>query len=61
MPGVLRVEFEKSKDKYFVVVEGQEKASIRDTPEAAEKKRKKLAKFSEGKRITVFKATERNG
>ena len=31
-----------------------------DTPEAAERKRKKLAKYCKGRKITVFKATARN-
>ena len=52
--------FENCKEKYFVIVEGDERAIIRDTQEAAEKKRKKLAKFSKGKKIFVFKAGQRN-
>jgi hypothetical protein len=52
--------FEKCKEKYFVIVEGEERAIIRDTAESAERKRKKLAKFSKGKKIFVFKAGERN-
>lgn len=52
--------FVECKEKYFVIVEGDERAVIRDTAEAAEKKRKKLAKYSKGKRIFVFKAAERN-
>ena len=36
--------FENCKEKYFIIVEGDERAVIRDTPEAAERKRKKLAK-----------------
>lgn len=52
--------FVECKEKYFVIVEGEERAVIRDTAEAAEKKRKKLAKYSKGKRIFVFKAAERN-
>ena len=52
--------FENCKEKYFVIVEGEERAIIRDTADAAEKKRKKLAKFSKGKKIFVFKATARN-
>ncbi|MDC7288516.1 hypothetical protein NXH76_11940 [Blautia schinkii] len=55
------MDFKPGKDKYFVLVEGDEKAAIRDTPEAAEKKRQKLMKFSKGKRIIVYKSTERNG
>lgn len=55
------MDFKPGKEKYFVLVEGDEKASIRDTPEAAEKKRQKLMKFSKGKKIIVYKSTERNG
>ena len=42
--------FENCKEKYFIIVEGDERAVIRDTPEAAERKRKKLAKYSKGKK-----------
>jgi hypothetical protein len=52
--------FENCKEKYFVIVEGDERAVIRDTPDAAEKKRKKMAKYHNGKKIFVFKAGERN-
>lgn len=52
--------FAECKEKYFVIVEGEERAVIRDTAEAAERKRKKLAKYSKGKKIFVFKAKERN-
>ena len=51
--------FEKCKEKYFVIVEGEERASIRESIEAAEKKRQKLAKYSGGKKISIFKATEK--
>lgn len=54
------MKFEDSKEKYFVIVEGDERAIIRDTAEAAEKKRKKLAQYSKGKRIFIFKASQRN-
>ncbi len=54
------MKFEECKEKYFVLVEGDEKAVIRDTAEAAERKRKKLAKYSKGKRIFVFKSGQRN-
>lgn len=52
--------FDNCKEKYFVLVEGDERAIIRDTAESAERKRKKLAKYSNGKRIFVFKSKERN-
>lgn len=54
------MKFDECKKKYFVIVEGEERAIIRDTPEAAEKKRKSLAKFSKGKKIFIFAATQRN-
>ena len=52
--------FDDCKEKYFILVVGDERAIIRDTPEAAERKRKKLSKYSKGKRIFVFKAEKRN-
>lgn len=52
--------FDDCKEKFFVIVEGDERAIIRDTKEAAERKRKKLSKYSKGKRIFVFRATQRN-
>ncbi len=52
--------FNECKEKYFVLVEGDERAIIRDTEEAAERKRKKLSKYSKGKRIFVFKAKQRD-
>lgn len=52
--------FEKCKEKYFVIVEGEERAIIRDTQEAAERKRKKLEKFNGGKKIFIFRAKEKS-
>lgn len=52
--------FDDCKEKYFVLVEGDERAIIRDTYKDAERKRKKLAKFSKGKRIFIFRADKRN-
>ena len=54
------MDFDKCKEKYFVIVEGDERAVIRDTEEAAERKRKKLSKHSGGKKIFIFKAVERS-
>ena len=54
------MKFEECKKKYFIIVEGEERAIIRDTPEAAEKKRKALSKYSKGKKIFIFAANERN-
>lgn len=55
-----RMEFEDCREKYFILVEGDERAAIRDTPEAAKRKRKQLSKFSNGKKIFIFKAGKRN-
>lgn len=52
--------FVECKEKFFIIVEGEERAIIRDTAEAAERKRKKLAKYSKGKKIFVYRAVERN-
>ena len=51
--------FDECKEKYFVLVEGDERAIIRDTAEAAERKRKTVAKYSKGKRNIVFKSNDR--
>lgn len=52
--------FGKCKTKYFIIVEGEDRAIIRDTEVQAEKKRKQLAKFSRGKKISVFKSSEKS-
>ena len=52
--------FVECKEKYFIIVEGEERAIIRGTEKDAERKRKKLAKYCKGRKITVFKATARN-
>ena len=52
--------FVECKEKFLIIVEGEERAIIRDTAEAAERKRKKLAKYSKGKKIFVYRAVERN-
>lgn len=54
------MKFDDCRTKYFVLVEGEERAVIRDTQEAAEKKRKQLAKYSKGKQIFVFQSEKRN-
>lgn len=54
------MKFEECREKYFVLVEGEDRAVIRDTAEAAERKRTKQAKYSSGKRIFVFKSALRN-
>lgn len=54
------MKFYDCKEKYFIIVEGDERAIIRDTEDAAERKRKQLSKHSGGKQIFVFKAEKRN-
>lgn len=54
------MDFDECKAKYFIVEEGNERAVIRDTPDAAERKRKKMLKYSGGKKIFIFKAEQRN-
>ncbi len=51
--------FEKCKEKYFIVVEGEERARIRKSFAAAEKKRRELAKHSGGRKIYIFRAGEK--
>ncbi len=51
--------FEKCKEKYFIVVEGEERATIRKSLAAAEKKRGELAKHSGGRKIHIFRAGEK--
>lgn len=53
------MKFDRCKEKYFIIAEGEERASIRESLAAAEKKRKKMAKYASGKKIFIFKATER--
>jgi hypothetical protein len=55
------MEFKKCKDKYFVIVEGEERAAIRKSEAAAEKKRKNLEKYSSGKKVLIYKAVEKSG
>ncbi len=54
------MDFKMCKEKYFVIVEGDERAIIRNTAEDAERKRKKLLKYSKGKRVLIFKSDQRN-
>ncbi len=55
------MEFSEIKDKYFVIVEGDERAIIRDTETQAEKTRKRLSKYSGGKKIYIYKSSSKNG
>ena len=53
--------FVECKEKYFIIVEGEERAIIRGTEKRRRKEsEKKLAKYSKGKKIFIFKAVERN-
>lgn len=53
--------FAKIKDKYFILVEGSDRAIIRASEEQAERTRIRLLKHSGGKRVFVYKADGRNG
>ena len=53
--------FSEIKEKFCVLVEGEERAIIRDSEKQAEKTRKRLSKFSGGKKIYVYKAEQKNG
>lgn len=55
------MDFSEIKEKYFVIVEGEERAIIRDSEIQAEKTRKRLSKFSGGKKIYIYKAKQKNG
>lgn len=55
------MDFKKCKEKYFIIVEGEERAAIRKSEAAAEKKRKTLEKYSNGKRVLIYKAVEKSG
>lgn len=55
------MEFKKCKEKYFIIVEGEERAAIRKSEAAAEKKRKSLEKYSSGKKVLIYKAVEKSG
>ncbi len=53
--------FAEIKEKFFVIVEGEDRAIIRDTEKQAEKTRKRLSKYSGGKNIYIYKAEQKNG
>ncbi len=55
------MDFSEIKVKYFVIVEGEERAIIRDTEAQAEKARKRLSKYSGGKKIYVYRSNSKNG
>lgn len=47
---------EKCKPKFFVIVEGEEKACIRDSLVSAQKKQQKLLKYNSGKKVIIYEA-----
>ena len=47
------------KCKYFIVTEGSDRAVIRSTEKAARDKKRKLERFSKGKKINIFVAKEK--
>lgn len=51
--------FEKCKPKFFIIVEGEEKASIRDSLIAAQKKQKQLFRYNSGKKVVIYEAEEK--
>ncbi len=53
--------FQKIKDKYFILVEGSDRAIIRASEDQAERTRERLLKHSHGKKVFVYKADGRNG
>jgi hypothetical protein len=52
--------FNEIRYKYFIIVEGEERAIIRDSAEQAEKVRKRLQKHSNGKNIYIYKASQKS-
>lgn len=59
--GMVQMNFAEIKEKYFVIVEGEDRAIVRDSEAQAEKTRKRLSKFSGGKKIYIYKAEQKNG
>lgn len=55
------VEYSEIKGKYFIIVEGADRAIIRDSEAQAEKTRRRLLKHSGGKRIYIYKSNQKNG
>lgn len=53
--------FTKIKDKYFILVEGSDRAIIRASEEQAERTKERLLKYSRGKKVFVYRADGRNG
>ena len=55
------MEFSEAKNKYFIIVEGNERAIIRESEGQAEKVKKRLSRYSNGKKIYIYKANQKNG
>lgn len=53
--------FAEIKDKYFILVEGSDRAIIRASEAQAERTRERLLKHSGGRRVFIYKAEGRNG
>lgn len=54
------MKYNEIKAKYFIVVEGDERAIIRESEAQAEKTRKRLARYSGGKKIYVYKSEQKS-
>lgn len=54
------MKYNEIKAKYFIVVEGEERAIIRDSEKQAEKIRKRLARYSGGRKIYVYKSEQKS-
>jgi hypothetical protein len=51
--------FQSCKKKYFIIKEGEQRAIIRDSESQAEKIKRNMEKFSEGKKVHVFVAEQK--
>lgn len=47
------------REKYFVVAEGSDRAILRTDKKAAREKKKRVEKFSGGKKVHIFVAREK--
>ena len=48
------------KEKYFVIMEGTDRAIIRDSESQAKKVKERLSKHAGGKRIYTYKSSQRS-
>lgn len=53
--------FSIAKEKYFIILEGTDRAIIRDSEAQAEKVRKRLSKYSASKEIYIYKSNLKSG